>query len=106
MGSYISKNGSKQERKNNETNVEQNLYQDSQIEKTEFFSTQDSKTETDKDGHENLKSLQHHIQTDENDSLEPGGSNPTLGIQNFEMPSELQEINYEITTVNTSAIQS
>ena len=38
--------------------------------------------------------------------LHPGGSNPTLGVQNFERASELTEINYEVTTVNTSAIRS
>ena len=36
----------------------------------------------------------------------PGGTNPTLGVRNFEMSSELSEMNYEVTTVNTSAIQS
>ena len=36
----------------------------------------------------------------------PGGTNPTLGVRNFEMASELSEMNYEVTTVNTSAIQS
>ena len=35
-----------------------------------------------------------------------GGTNPTLGVRNFEMSSELSEMNYEVTTVNTSAIQS
>ena len=35
-----------------------------------------------------------------------GGTNPTLGVKNFEMSSELSEMNYEVTTVNTSAIQS
>ena len=37
---------------------------------------------------------------------QPGGTNPTLGVRNFEMSSELSEMNYEVTTVNTSAIQS
>ena len=36
----------------------------------------------------------------------PGGTNPTLGVRNFEMSSELTEMNYEATTVNTSAIQA
>ena len=84
MGSCFSIKEPTQERKNNETNdvVEH------------------------QDGHENHQRLLHHILTDDNvDSLEPGGSNPTLGIQHFEMSSELQEINYEITTMNTSAIQ-
>ena len=39
-------------------------------------------------------------------SNHPGGTNPTLGVRNFEMSSELTEMNYEATTVNTSAIQA
>ena len=39
-------------------------------------------------------------------SVPPGGTNPTLSVRNFEMSSEITEMNYEATTVNTSAVQA
>ena len=107
MGSCISKKGPTQERKNTETNDVQNQTQAS-IKKTEIFSTFIPPTDSTRDRRTRVSAntgVRVHRSLDSTDSLEPGGSNPTLGIQNFEMSSELQELNYEITTMNTSAIQ-
>ena len=108
MGSCISKKEPTQERKNTGTNDVQKQPQDS-IKKTEIFSTFIPPTDSTRDERTQNRT-EHKIlrvlsSLDSTDSLEPGGSNPTLGIQNFEMSSELQELNYEITTINTSAIQ-